>query len=217
MSVKRGSSPCARAWVYLRRCRGVSPARSALPPSSSPRTSGTRGGGLPPAGVSAVTTAGVSWVGSPPCEPVPPRPSGFLAHPRPRLCPRALRARVCHPRAHGGAARGVHSLRCARVGVRAPARPGVSGPARRARWVPSGRFLRPPPHLSLSWVDRVWDPVAVAVAVGDPPPPAVLPANPPDPGGDPPVGVAAPLGGDPDDEWALADLLAFHGEGGFDG
>ena len=60
----------------------------------------------------------------------------------------------------------------------------------------------------------MWDPAAVAGALGAPPPPAVLPAIPPAPGE--PPGEGGPFDAVPGDKWDLADLLAFHGSGGFD-
>ena len=106
----------------------------------------------------------------------------------------------------------MHPLRRPRRRVRPAARPSVPGPPGR----PGGsiRALAAARHPSCrhSWVERVWDPAAVAAAVGPAAPAGAPPGNPPDPG-DPAVlsqAALVPL----DEEWDVADVLAFHGEAG---
>ena len=104
---------------------------------------------------------------------------------------------------------GAHGAECVRrLGRPCPGRMDGRGGSLRAL------SARRHPSCRQSWIERIWDPGAVAAAGGVPPPASAPPGNPPDPGDPALASQLAPS--PPDEEWELAELLAFHGADGFD-
>ena len=104
---------------------------------------------------------------------------------------------------------GAHGAECVRrLGRPCPRR--LDGRGGSLRALSAGRH----PSCRQSWIERAWDPGAVAAAVGGSLPAGAPPGNPPDPGD--PALASQPAFSPPGEEWELAELLAFHGASGFD-